>query len=48
MLEGLFVDRMDGNEEIFDKVMNDPAFRNVASDHLMREVYERFRRGTSH
>jgi type I restriction enzyme R subunit len=46
MLEGLFVDRMEGNEEIFDKVMNDPAFRGIASEHLMREVYERLRRGT--
>jgi type I restriction enzyme R subunit len=44
MLEGLFVDRMEGNEEIFDKVMNDPAFRNIASEHLMREVYERIRK----
>jgi type I restriction enzyme R subunit len=43
MLEGLFVDRMEGNEEIFDKVMNDPTFRNIASEHLMREVYERLR-----
>ena len=45
MLEGLFVDRMEGNEEIFDKIMNDPAFRNIASEQLMREVYERIRRG---
>ena len=44
MLEGLFIDRMDGNEEIFDRVMNDPAFRNLASEHLMRDVYQRLRR----
>jgi type I restriction enzyme R subunit len=43
MLEGFFVDRMEGNEEIFDKIMNDPAFRNLASEQLMREVYERLR-----
>lgn len=43
MLEGLFVDRMEGNEEIFDRVMNDPVFRNIASDHLMKEVYESIR-----
>lgn len=43
MLEGLFIDRMDGNEEIFDRIMKDPQFRNIASDHLMREVYERLR-----
>ena len=28
---------------IFDKIMNDPAFRNQASEQLMREVYERLR-----
>ena len=44
ILEGLFIDRMEGNEEIFDRVMNDPVFRNLASDHLMRDVYERIRR----
>jgi type I restriction enzyme R subunit len=43
MLEGFFVDRMEGNEEIFDRIMNDPAFRNLASEQLMREVYERLR-----
>jgi type I restriction enzyme R subunit len=47
MLEGLFVDRMEGNEEIFDRIMNDPAFRNIASEHLMRDVYERLRRGNA-
>jgi type I restriction enzyme R subunit len=34
---------MDGNEEIFDRIMNDPAFRNLASEQLMREVYKRLR-----
>jgi type I restriction enzyme, R subunit len=43
MLKGFFVDRMEGNEEIFDKIMNDPAFRNLASEQLMREV-ERLRK----
>jgi type I restriction enzyme R subunit len=43
MLEGLFIERMEGNEEIFDRIMQDPYFRGVASDHLMREVYERLR-----
>jgi type I restriction enzyme, R subunit len=45
VLEELFIDRMDGNEEIFNKVMSDPAFRNIAQAHLAREVYERIRRG---
>lgn len=45
VLEDLFIDRMEGNEEIFNKVMSDPAFRNIAQAHLAREVYERIRRG---
>jgi type I restriction enzyme, R subunit len=43
MLEGLFIDRMEGNEEIFDRIMQDASFRDVASAHLVREVYERLR-----
>jgi type I restriction enzyme R subunit len=43
LLEGLFIDRIEGNEEIFDRIMNDPQFRNLASLHLMRDVYERLR-----
>ncbi len=45
VLEDLFIDRMEGNEEIFNKVMGDAAFRNIAQAHLAREVYERVRRG---
>ncbi|QDW36170.1 hypothetical protein FFI89_002840 [Bradyrhizobium sp. KBS0727] len=43
--EGLFIDRMEGNEEIFDRIMQDASFRDVASAHLMREIYERLRAG---
>lgn len=43
MLEGLFVDRMEGNEDIFDRLMNDSAFRNIAATDLMRDVYLRLR-----
>jgi type I restriction enzyme R subunit len=39
MLERLFVERMEGNEEIFVRLMNDNDFRNVASKHLVRDVY---------
>jgi len=35
--------RPGGNEEIFDRLMNDPAFRDTAPDHLMKEVYESIR-----
>lgn len=43
MLEGLFIERMDGNEEIFGRLMNNDDFRRIASDHLLRDVYERLR-----
>ena len=43
MLEGLFIERMEGNEEIFTKLMNDDKFKNLATKHLVREVYERIR-----
>lgn len=43
MLEGLFIERMEGNEEIFAKVMNDQTFRNMAAGHLVRQVYEKIR-----
>lgn len=37
--EGLIIDRMEGNEEIFGKLMADAAFRKIASEHLLRQVY---------
>ncbi|MBS0556674.1 MAG: type I restriction endonuclease subunit R [Proteobacteria bacterium] len=43
VLDGLFVDRMEGNEEIFARVMGDKAFRQAAQEHLAQEVYERIR-----
>ncbi len=43
MLEGLFIERMEGNEEIFKRLMNDDPFRSVAGEHLLREVYEKLR-----
>ncbi len=42
-LENLFVERMDGNEEIFVRLTNDEAFRNIAAGHLMRAVYQQIR-----
>lgn len=45
LLEGLFIDRMDGNEEIFDRIMNDAQFRDLASRHLVRDGYGRLRAG---
>ncbi len=42
-LEGLFIDRMDQNEEIAAKFMNENRFRKTVSRHLFKEVYEKIR-----
>jgi type I restriction enzyme R subunit len=42
-LEGLFIDRMDQNEEITAKFMNEDQFRAAVSKHLQKEVYEKIR-----
>lgn len=39
-LENLFIERMDGNEDIFKRLMNDDAFRNIASSYLVKAVYQ--------
>lgn len=46
-LENLFVERMDGNEDIFVRLMNDEAFRNIAAGHLMQAVYQQVRASDS-
>lgn len=43
VLDELFIERMEGNEEIFTRVMGDRAFRSAASEHLAFELFERFR-----
>jgi type I restriction enzyme R subunit len=45
ILDDLFIQRMEGNDEIFNRVMNDKRFRGAAQAHLAREVYERIRKG---
>lgn len=47
MLEKLFVDRMDGNEEIFTRLINDEEFKKVASNYLVNEVYEGILKNTN-
>ncbi|MDO3378546.1 type I restriction endonuclease subunit R [Geoalkalibacter halelectricus] len=42
-LESLIIDRMEGNEEIFSRLMNDKAFHRVASDYLLHQVYGQIR-----
>ncbi len=42
-LETLFIDRMEQNEELFAKFMNDAAFQKIVAEHLSRQVYEQIR-----
>lgn len=37
--EGLVIDRMEGNDEIFNRLMSDSEFRKLASEHLLHKVY---------
>ena len=39
MLEDLFIERMDGNEAIFNRLMNDDEFRHIAASNLLDDVY---------
>ncbi|GBC60776.1 type I restriction endonuclease subunit R [Desulfonema ishimotonii] len=41
--EGLVIDRMEGNEEIFGKLMGDKAFRDLAVAHLLDRIYEKLK-----
>lgn len=40
-LEGLLIDRMEQNDEITTKFLNDSEFRSLVTDHLRQEVYQR-------
>jgi type I restriction enzyme R subunit len=42
-LEGLFIDRMEQNEEITAKFMNEDPFREAVSRRLLKEIYEKIR-----
>ena len=44
VIDELFIERMEGNEEIFSRVMTDRAFRTAASQHLAFDIFERIRR----
>ncbi len=43
MLDELFIARMEGNEEIFSRVMTDAEFRTAAHEHLAQEIFRRVR-----
>lgn len=46
-LENLFIERMDGNEEIFVRLMNDEAFKKMAASHLVQAVYQQVKAADS-
>jgi type I restriction enzyme R subunit len=39
-LEGLFIDRMEQNEEITAKYLNEKDFQKVVGQELLKQVYE--------
>ena len=43
ILDDLFIARMEGNEDIFTRVMTDPEFRSTAHAHLAQEIFRRVR-----
>ncbi|MBZ9773966.1 hypothetical protein [Mesorhizobium sp. CO1-1-8] len=43
LLEALFVERMDQNEEIFARFMNHKSFQKVVTSWLSSEAYRKFR-----
>ncbi|MDO8579231.1 MAG: hypothetical protein Q7R50_08680 [Dehalococcoidales bacterium] len=43
-LEGLFVDRMEQNEEITAKYLNEREFRDAVGRNLLKQVYEQIRK----
>jgi type I restriction-modification system DNA methylase subunit len=47
MLETLFIEQMEQNEEVFGRYMNDPAFQKVINTWLADEVYRRLGGGES-
>lgn len=46
LLEALFVERMDQNEDIFVRFMNDPAFQKLVTAWLSSEAYKKLRGNT--
>jgi type I restriction enzyme, R subunit len=46
-LEDKFIDRMDQNQEIFARYMNDEAFKKVVAEWMRKQVYEQVREQSS-
>lgn len=47
IFDELLIDRMDGNEEIFSRLMTDSSFRSAAHEHLAGEIFRRVRAGAA-
>jgi type I restriction enzyme R subunit len=45
VLDDLFIQRMEGNNEIFNRVMSDHKFRAAAQEYLARQIYDRVQGG---
>jgi type I restriction enzyme R subunit len=43
LLQNLFIERIDQNEEIFARFMNDPSFQKVVTSWLASEAYNKIR-----
>ncbi|MFO0666768.1 MAG: type I restriction endonuclease [Polyangiaceae bacterium] len=46
-VEGLMIDRMDQNQEIVNRYLNDPAFQSAAFKAIVRKIYEQIRRSST-
>jgi type I restriction enzyme R subunit len=46
-VEGLMIDRMDQNQEIVNRYLNDPAFQSAAFKAIVKQIYEQIRKGSS-
>jgi type I restriction enzyme R subunit len=46
-VEGLMIDRMDQNQEIVNRYLNDPAFQSAAFKAIVKQIYEQIRRSGS-
>ena len=46
-VEGLMIDRMDQNQEIVNRYLNDPAFQSAAFKAIVKQIYSEIRRGSS-
>jgi type I restriction enzyme R subunit len=45
--EGLVIDRMEGNDEISERLLSDGDFRDLAIEHLLHKVYKQLKDGKS-